>query len=222
MSSAERRRWAVSLRVDRAPGHGEVRDGLAHDWFACFEQWGVTPILVPNRAPADVAWLEDLAPDVVLLTGGNTPIAGGGVADDASAERDATEEALLDFARRHRIPVLGVCRGAQFIASRFGATLRPVDGHVATSHGIEWRRGPDVHRTHVNSFHGWALASEDFPDALRVLAMADDGTVEAFEHVEESIAGVVWHPERPGADDPVLVEYVDRFLAPRPTTEVVS
>lgn len=220
MSSREFR-LAVSLRVDRAPGHGERRDGLAHDWFALFDAWQVTPLLVPNRTPASVDWLSDLEVDGVLLTGGNTPVTATVVADDAAPERDAVEAALVDFARARKLPILGVCRGAQFLATQFGARLVAVDGHVGARHEIEWRRARHLHRTTVNSFHGWALCPDDFPDVLRVLATSADGTVEAFEHVEKPIAGVVWHPERPGADDPVLREFVQRFLIRRPTTEVV-
>jgi len=221
VSSRERHRVAVSLRVDVALGHGERRDGLAHDWYACFARWGITPILVPNAAPASVSWLDELSIDAVLLTGGNTPVTADMVPDDAAPERDAVEDALLAFARDRGLPLLGVCRGAQFLATRFGARLIEADGHVARDHAVTWRHGRHAHRATTNSFHGWALDSASFPDALRILATADDGTVEAFEHVDEAIAGVLWHPERPGSEDPVLAAFVDDFFAPRATSEVV-
>jgi putative glutamine amidotransferase len=41
----------------------------------------------------------------IVLTGGNDLTAYGGDAPD----RDATETALLDFAERRNLPVLGVC-----------------------------------------------------------------------------------------------------------------
>ena len=205
---------AVSLRLDHAPGHGEDRDGLARDWSACFDRWGVTPILVPNRDDGDVSWLRELGVDAVLLTGGNTPGADGVDADDVAPARDTTETALVDFALRRDLPVLGVCRGAQFLAVRFGARLGPVDRdvHVATRHEVAWSSGRHTHRSTVNSFHAWAIEADGFPAELRIRATADDGTVEAFEHVDRPILGVMWHPERDGIDDPVLREVVDGFL----------
>lgn len=205
---------AVSLRVDHAPGHGECRDGLARDWSACFDRWGVIPLLVPNRDDGDVSWLAGLDVAGVILTGGNTPASDGIDPDDASPARDRTEAGLLHFARRRGLPVLGVCRGAQFLAAQLGARLRPVDAdaHVAKRHEVVWRSGRHAHHATVNSFHAWGIDPEALPETMRVRATAPDGTVEAFEHVELPWLGVMWHPEREGIEDPVLREAVDGFL----------
>ena len=192
-------RLAVSQRVDRAPGHGERRDALAHDWYAAFDRWNAVALPVPNRRRFDPRWWDTVGIDAVLLTGGNTPdVAGADPGSEAAPERDATERALIAHARARGLPVLGVCRGAQMLASVLGARLRrvePVGAHVATEHEVTLAGGAHAR---VNSFHDWQIDPVDLPAELRVVARADDGSIEAFVHEAEALAGVVWHPERPG------------------------
>ena len=212
MSSPDRAfRLAVSLRVVPVPGRTERRDALSQDWYALFAEWGVVPILVPNTR--DVRWLDTMQVDGVLLTGGNTPLVEGLTEDEDSApERDVTEAALLDFARERRLPVLGVCRGAQMMAVRLGGRLHRVTGHVATVHDVQVDiDGSDVH-ARVNSYHGWAVDPMTLPSSLRVIGRADDGTIEAFVHADLPWLGVSWHPERPGPEAAALHAFVRRAL----------
>ena len=62
-----------------------------------------------------------------------TFIDGGGVGFIENKEnniRDKFEKRLLIENFRSNIPVLGVCRGVQFIADYFGAKIKKTENHV--------------------------------------------------------------------------------------------
>jgi putative glutamine amidotransferase len=45
------------------------------------------------------------------------------------------------------------------------------------------------------------------------VAWAPDGLLEAFEHEDQWLVGVQWHPEDTAADDPLQQRLYDRFVA---------
>jgi len=179
---------ALTQRVVVDPRHGERRDALDQRWVDFLAALDMLPLVLPNQPRSAVALMETVGPAGLVLTGGNSLACCGGDAP----ERDATEHALLDHARSRGLPVLGVCRGMQFLLVRFGATLVPVSGHAGTRHGL-------VDGRQVNSYHDFA--ARDGGDLL-VTALADDGVVEAVQHPHESIRGIMWHPERCQSFDP--------------------
>ena len=122
-------------------------------------------------------------------------ILSGGEDVGTSPLRDATERWALDHALRNNIPVVGVCRGMQFLHVQSGGALAPIDHHVGSPHSV---RLNDSTRVMVNSWHRWGI-HEAHPE-WTVLALADDGTVEAFEHRDRPWLGVMSHPERDGGD----------------------
>ena len=184
---------------------------------------GGRPVLVPDLPAA--AACEVLATcDGLLLAGGADvapstygaePILDGRFPGDPA--RDRLERALVESAIGRDMPVLGICRGHQILNVAFGGTLlqdiaveRPgslVHRDQATydrlHHGVHidprsrlaglWEALPPA--PIVNSIHHQAI---DRPgDGLRVVATAEDGTIEAIEAVDPSrfVFGVQWHPE---------------------------
>ena len=92
MGSAERLRLAVSQRVLPASGSTPRCDALDQEWAVRLEAEGCMIFPVPNRLGAVATWMDALAPDALLLTGGNTPVNSHVPADaDAAPERDALE-----------------------------------------------------------------------------------------------------------------------------------
>jgi gamma-glutamyl-gamma-aminobutyrate hydrolase PuuD len=122
----------------------------------------------------------------IVLTGGNDLTAYGGDAPD----RDQTETALLDLAKRQDLPWSGVCRGLRMIQHRFGIPLRQVHSHVAPRRRISME-GRSVE---VNSFQNFG-ATEVFPP-LMTWATADDGEIKAVRRVGRRMIGLMWHAER--------------------------
>jgi putative glutamine amidotransferase len=188
---------AITQRVSVFPDYGERRDCLDQAWTRFLSACGLLPVLIPNVTEAALALCEQAGVGGLVLTGGNDLAALGGDAP----ERDAVENALLDWAQGRGLPVLGVCRGMQVIQHRCAIPLRRVEGHVAQRQVI--RIGGE--RKEVNSFHRFAAFDSRPP--LEVWAVADDGVVKAVRHSAQPVTGIMWHPERctPFAPDDIAL-----------------
>jgi putative glutamine amidotransferase len=132
--------------------------------------------------------------------------------------RDDFEQALLHVALDRRLPILGICRGAQLINVDFGGTLYqdlaedfvPEFQHQQADAG---RARNDVTHTvtvtepdsllhhamqgscRVNSLHHQAI--KHLGRGLKVSAHSEDGLVEAVEAADDYpfLLAVQWHPE---------------------------
>ena len=175
----------LSQRVQVERSRGERRDALDQAWAALLAEVGLLPQPVPNNPLTAASYFEKNI-CAVVLTGGNDLNAYGGDAP----ERDATEGVLVERAVALNLPVLGVCRGMQFLMDYHGGTLVEVDDHVATRNEIDFRG----ERRSVNSYH--VLGATAAPDCFDVRAKAADGVLEAIEHKSSKIMGIMWHPER--------------------------
>lgn len=185
---------ALSMRVTEATGYIEPRDSISHDWLNRLGEWNMTPYPIPNLLKNAASYIDGISPDLLVLTGG----------DDLGAipDRDRAETELFDIALGRGLPVLGVCRGLQFINQHFGGSTVEISGHVACSHRVIfadfWHPLYGNEGT-VNSYHNLAIAPDLLGNELDVTAADTDGNIEAFRHTRLPVAGVMWHPERPGA-----------------------
>ena len=48
----------------------------------------------------------------------------------------------------------------------------------------------------VNSYHNFGIQKRTIGNGLVVLAQSEDSIVEAVQHEEHKILGIMWHPER--------------------------
>jgi anthranilate/para-aminobenzoate synthase component II len=200
---------AVSQRVDALTDRPETRDSIDQKLMGFLLFSGLLPFPVPNElaqaepgasAQSDAFddWVERVKPAAVVLSGGNE--VGG------CPERDRTERRLLEHARRHRLPLLGICRGMEMMAVWAGGQLKPVTGHVRTRHSLsgklDWT---------VNSYHDYAL--DGCPPGYEVLAQSEDGVIEAMRHNDLPWEGWMWHPEREGKFPSADAERLRRLFA---------
>ena len=194
-------RIGVTSRIVEAQGYREARDALAHDWavFLAAALPGVAWMQLPNLGGEHIVpYCEQWEIDRLILSGGEDI--------GVSALRDQTELRLLDWAEVRGVPVLGICRGMQLIAHRAGTGLIPVAAHVATTHAVTGARTGVV-----NSFH--RLAPAACPEGYRVMAWAEDGSIEAIAHRSLRWEGWMWHPERCQPPAPLDVTGIRRVFA---------
>jgi N5-(cytidine 5'-diphosphoramidyl)-L-glutamine hydrolase len=192
---------AVTQRVAVVAEYAERRDCLDQAWPRFLAACGLLPLPLPNLIEVALALCDNAGICGLVLTGGNDLATLGGEAP----ERDAVENALLDFAERRSLPVLGVCRGMQVIQQRCRIPLCRVEGHVTRRQVIRI----DGERKEVNSYHRFA-AFESRPP-LDTWAIADDGAIKAVRHASLPITGIMWHPERraqPAPEDVALFRRV--------------
>lgn len=206
----------VGVTMTRRP-HGTTTPAFANGSFAAaVESAGATPALLPILEPAAARWVV-AGLDALVLSGGEdvNPACYGqaphpllGDVDDA---RDRWELALLAAATRARLPVLGICRGAQVCAVSAGGTLiqhlpdvsdvahRGVDAALP-AHPVHVAPGTQLARIigagdlQVNSLHHQAAAT--LGGGLVASAWSAEGIIEGFEALDgRLLIGVQWHPE---------------------------
>lgn len=138
--------------------------------------------------------------DFILLTGGGD-VPNMYYKDYTSVSqqenRDSLEADLLTFAESNAIPVLGICRGMQFINGYYGGKVRhdPCDNHKPGEDHVVITNEKNM--VVVNSYHNDVVLPEDLAPGFKSIAIHEKlGTVEAFVSKEKRILGIQWHPER--------------------------
>lgn len=104
--------------------------------------------------------------------------------------RNSLDSFYFEQSIKKNIPILGICHGAQFIAKKFKSLIEPVKNHVG-KHFIFLN---NKKKYLVNSYHNFGITK--LGESLSKIAIASDGTIEAFKHERLRILGVMWHPER--------------------------
>ena len=125
-------------------------------------------------------------------------------------QRDRLERRVLDCAERLRLPVLGICRGAQMINVHRGGSLhtdihevfvkaprmRTVlpRKHVVVAEDSRLAHILGTSRCRVNALHHQSV--DRAGAGLRKVACDEHGIVQAIEAVGPGfVVGVQWHPE---------------------------
>jgi putative glutamine amidotransferase len=177
----------ISQKVCVSNAYKERRDGLDQQWYKFLAQGGITPIPVPNDLAIAKRIFGNLEASGLILSGGNDLASVGGDAP----ERDRVENYLLSEAINQRCPVIGICRGMQFIAEYYGSRIDSITNHAGRDHEVRFQDGTS---RMVNSYHNYGLFALAKP--LAPLALSHDGSIEAFKHPKLPIAAFGWHPER--------------------------
>lgn len=207
----------MTLRRHGEPPTTEMALGMTY--VRAIEAAGALPVVMPPLPPADVPALVARL-DGLVLSGG-PDLAPGAYDAQPHAELGATEPDLDVFeyavaheALRLKLPILGVCRGAQALNVARGGSLhqhlpdvvgdaiahrQAEDGRVPT-HVVDVLAGSrlagvlgSLHLS-VNSFHHQAI--DRLGIGLRACAWAPDGTIEGIEDATlPFVVAVQWHAE---------------------------
>jgi putative glutamine amidotransferase len=178
------------------------------------ETVGLEPVVL---APPEQRSLTEIGVQGLLLTGG-TDVDPELYGQDPAPEtewpdrpRDRLEGRLLREALQKDLPVLGICRGLQYMNVFHGGTLAQHHPRQAThrvrtpdrslpAHDVIVRPGTRLAgilgegRCPVNSRHH--QAADRIPYQLQVSARSTDGIVEGLERKDKAfVVAVQWHPE---------------------------
>lgn len=189
-------------------------------YMKIIEKCGGVPIMLPLTT--DMEELEQVYNlcDGILFTGGHdiSPLIYGEEKRNTCGviceTRDVMEEYILNECLVDNKPILGICRGLQFINAYLGGSLYQdlateynckVEHHMEppydrVAHKIEVLpytklahiMGAGMHE--VNSYHHQAI--KELSQDVRKMAVSEDGLIEAIEVKNQKFAiAVQWHPE---------------------------
>ncbi len=189
-------------------------------YMKALELCGALPIMLPltdNEEELDAAYGIC---DGILLTGGHdvsSAMYGEKPGEHMGATcslRDQMESYLFGKALEEDKPVLGICRGIQFMNAFLGGTLyqdldteydSKIEHHMAPPYDRPAHKVTVMENTmladiigagehEVNSYHHQAV--KKVSDKVTVLAVSEDSLVEAISvDGKRFIVGIQWHPE---------------------------
>ncbi|KKM40528.1 hypothetical protein LCGC14_1563790 [marine sediment metagenome] len=211
--------------------HGDWIDSLENSYIIYFETFGVNLLPVSNTTIN----LEQLSRSVeiagIILTGGgdvDPDLYGKNAGSELSIskQRDKLESSLLKLSISQKIPLLGICRGMQFINVFFNGSINQQINKMDTknTHIV-----PSIHNVEItdnkimnilgkktfftNSYHNQGIFEGGLGDDLMIFAMNKDlGLIEGIYHKNFPIAGIQWHPERPGSYNKIDEILVEAFI----------
>lgn len=148
-----------------------------------------------------------------------------------NATRDSAEVLIFQCAQKRGIPILGICRGMQFINVMLGGTLiqdissqwknpiqhKQLPAKDVATHTVDIVKGTKLWNilkttsVDVNSFHHQCV--KDCSSQLRVSAYSTDGVPEALESIGDAkILGVQFHPEGLFEKNKVFLTLFEKFI----------
>ncbi len=205
-------------------------------YIDAIEQTGGLPHILPYTANLELLPRLTQGVDGFIFPGGfdldpsffhETPVPQLGRVD---RDLDIHQLAVFDLALKMKVPILGICRGAQVINVALGGSLYqdintqadpPVlthmqpELHFGTDHSVDLVPGSRLHRlfgakTMVNSRHHQSVKTPG--QGLDVTARSSDGIIEALEHQNLPIDLIQWHPELMLKTDRAMAPLFDAFL----------
>ena len=128
-------------RIIYSSQHDEYRECLDVRWAAFVRNcMGALPYLIPS-AIDPASYINEVKISAVILTGGNDIGSISGSRQDVY--RDHHETKIIGHSLKLGIPIIGVCRGMQMIATYFGEEVKPVPNHTSVTHSIKQMRKLD-------------------------------------------------------------------------------
>tara|TARA_B000000460_G_C21411030_1_gene346622 strand:- start:85 stop:678 length:594 start_codon:yes stop_codon:yes gene_type:complete len=132
--------------------------------------------------------------DLIILSGSNELLKYSNNTEDKI--RSKIDTFYLNIAIKRKIPVIGICYGAQFIAKKYKSKIIRSSNHVKKKHQIIFKNSfKSEKKIFVNSFHNYIISKAS--KKINPLAFSTkDKSVEYFKVKGLKIAGIMWHPER--------------------------
>ena len=99
------------------------------------------------------------------------------------------------------VPILGICLGHQAIGEAFGAKLTRLEEvyHGVATIGTQLGNDPIFAglpaKITMGRYHSWVVDRADFPDALEITAISNEGHIMGLHHQKYHLHGIQFHPE---------------------------
>lgn len=184
------------------------------------EQAGGIPVMLPLTSDEETVWQLVALADGFLFSGGQDVSPAlyaerpSQMCGECCRERDDMENVLFRMAYQQDKPILGICRGIQFVNVAMGGTLyqdlpteypsytvhRQKPPYDVPAHSVDIVADSPLHKLlnteklMVNSCHHQAVKT--LAPQLSAMAISEDGLVEAVcVPSKKFVWAVQWHPE---------------------------
>ncbi len=178
----------ITQRLDKIGKHNELRDNLDGRFTLFFNKLKMLPVIIPNNLANVKVLIKKIKPSGIVLSPGGDPL--------KKDERLIQENFLINYAKTNKIPILGICRGAQVINIYFKGRISKINNHVRKKHKLSGKIISPNTSIKSYCFHNQGIKKKDLGKRLETLAKTTDGSIECFKHSNYKIMGIMWHPER--------------------------
>ena len=118
----------VTQRFEKIGKHRELRDNLDIRLCNLIEKLGYGSIPLPNNLKNINKFIYQISPHAIILSGGGDPL--------KKDKRRKNEFKLIQYSLKKKIPLIGICRGAQVLNIYFGGKIMKIRNHVRKKHKI--------------------------------------------------------------------------------------
>jgi len=166
-------------------------DFVDHYWLKAFEKKKYNFKLIPNNKFLSEKVLNEI--NILILAGGNDIES----KNSESKIRNKIEINLIKKAIKKKIPILGICRGAQIVNILFGGKIKKIQGHMRTRHDLYLNKNRIFKKRvmNVNSFHSYGISIKSISKKFEIIALDKKNNVEMYTF-KKKIVCTMWHPER--------------------------
>ena len=163
-----------------------------HYWIKAFSKKKINFVLIPNHKKISENILKEI--NLLILSGGNDVLS----KEKTSKIRNLVELNLIKKSVKKKIPILGICRGAQLLNIFFGGKITKINNHMNMRHQIFFDDKKIFNREKliVNSYHNYGIAKNNLSKNFQMLAIDKNENIEMFISKKNRIIGSMWHPER--------------------------
>jgi anthranilate synthase/aminodeoxychorismate synthase-like glutamine amidotransferase len=145
-------------------------------------------VLVLRNDAATVEEIRDLKPQCILLSPGPGKPMDAGICIDV----------IQAFSGK--IPILGICLGAQAIAEAFGGQVTPAPFIRHGKRSLIFHNQKDLYCQlplpfHAGRYHSLIMNEKSLPHDLLIQAKSEDGLVMGIRHQHHLTFGLQFHPE---------------------------
>ena len=174
--------------------HKELVWFLEENWYKFFQKKNINLIPI-NSNFQNFKKIVQTKPLGIIFSGGND--ISFLKKEKVNFVRDNLEKKILETVLKKKIPILGVCRGFQLIASYFKCKIIKQKGHVGTIHELKINKQivkQKLKNIKVNSFHNFTVQS--LPKSFELIVRHKDGSIEMATSKKLKILNLMFHPER--------------------------
>lgn len=214
-------KYVLLSQREQVDQYGEKIDILEAAYITYFTELGYFPITVSNFCKDITPFFNIAGLSAIVLTGGGsvpTAYYDKEYGYAGQENRDRVEMLLIKKALDRHIPVLGICRGMQFINGYMGGKVSqlmfpPGERKNGTDHPVICAGETLL----VNNYHNDGIYKKNLSKVL--IPIAEDSeydVVEAFRSCDNMILGIQWHPERKFTNDDAREKtkiIIERFLS---------